>query len=163
MANVFEPEFDAESERDGFRYRRARLGWQAGSEQLGVSLYDIPPGQATFPYHWHAANEEMMLVFSGRPSVRTDSGWRELATGEVVAFRCGEQGAHQVANRTEEPARVLFVSTMITPEVAVYPDSGKLMVATRAPGARGEGIQEVYRRDQAADYWAREEPPEASA
>ena len=64
MANVFEPEFDAESGATEFRYRRARLGWRAGSEQLGVSLYEIPPGQATFPYHWHAANEEMMLVFS---------------------------------------------------------------------------------------------------
>jgi uncharacterized cupin superfamily protein len=159
MPNVFEPDFDADQERPGFTYRRARLGWQAGAERLGASLYEIPPGQATFPYHAHMANEELLVVLDGEPSLRTPSGWRELAEGEVVCFKVGEEGAHQIANRSESPARVLVVSTMIAPEVNVYPDSGKLMAATRAPGAKGDGFQEAYRRDEATDYWEGEEPP----
>jgi uncharacterized cupin superfamily protein len=71
MANLFEPEFDAEQEREGFTYRRAQLGRQAGAERLGASLFEIPPGQATFPYHQHTANEEMLIVLSGRPALRT--------------------------------------------------------------------------------------------
>lgn len=157
--NVFEPRFDAHQDRPGFTYRRARLGRQAGSERLGASLYEIPPGESTFPYHWHSANEELLVVLAGRPSVRTPDGWRELAEGEVVAFGAGERGAHQIHNRTEDMARVLTVSTMIAPEVNGYPDSGKLMAATRAPGAAGEGFQESYRRDDATDYWDGEEPP----
>ena len=89
VANVFEPDFDHEEDRPGFTYRRARIGWQAGSERLGASLYELPPGQASFPYHWHAANEELLIVLSGRPSLRSPSGWRELAEGEVVAFPGG--------------------------------------------------------------------------
>jgi hypothetical protein len=71
MTNIFEPEFESESDREGFAYRRARIGWQADTERLGASLYEVPPGQATFPYHWHSANEEMLIVLSGRPSLRT--------------------------------------------------------------------------------------------
>jgi uncharacterized cupin superfamily protein len=159
MANLFEPEFDADQERPGFTYRRAKLGAQAGAEQLGASLYEVPPGQSTFPYHAHTANEEMLIVLSGRPELRTPDGWRELEPGEVVAFPTGERGAHQLHNRSTDNARVLVVSTMIAPEVNLYPDSGKLMAATRAPGAAGEGFQESYRREQATDYWQGEEPP----
>jgi uncharacterized cupin superfamily protein len=161
MANLFEPEFDSNPDRDGFSYRRARLGQQAGAAQLGASLYEIPPGQATFPYHAHSANEEMMIVLSGRPHLRTPEGWRQLVEGEVVAFHAGDEGAHQLQNRTDDDVRVLVVSTMLAPEVNLYPDSGKVMAATRAPGAAGEGFQEAYRREQATDYWEGEEPPAA--
>jgi uncharacterized cupin superfamily protein len=159
MANLFDPEFDADQERPGFTYRRARLGRQAGAEKLGASLFEIPPGEATFPYHVHTANEELLIVVQGRPSLRTPSGWRELEPGEVVAFPAGDEGAHQIQNRSAESARVLVLSTMIAPEVNLYPDTGKLMAATRAPGASGEGFQESYRRDEASEYWEGEEPP----
>jgi uncharacterized cupin superfamily protein len=161
MANVFEPEFDADQERPGFTCRRAKLGRQGGAELLGASLYEIPPGQATFPYHAHTANEEMLIVLRGRPHLRTPEGWRELTEGEVVTFRRGEEGAHQVHNRGGAEVRVLVLSTMIAPEVNLYPDTGRLMAATRAPGATGEGFQETYRREEASDYWQGEEPPGA--
>jgi hypothetical protein len=50
---------------------------------------------------------------------------------------------------------------MVAPEVNVYPDSGKLMAATKAPGAAGGGFGEAYRRQDATDYWEGEEPPGA--
>jgi uncharacterized cupin superfamily protein len=159
MPNVFNPDFDSDQDRPGFTYRRAKLAQQAGAQSLGVSLYEIPPGQATFPYHTHTANEELLIVLDGTPSLRTPEGWRELENGEVVAFRVGDEGAHQIANRSDGPARVLLVSTMVAPEVNLYPDSGKLMAATRAPGAAGEGLAESYRREDATDYWEGEEPP----
>jgi uncharacterized cupin superfamily protein len=105
----------------------------------------------------------MVIVLAGRPSLRAPSGWRELQPGEVVAFPAGEEGAHQIVNRTDEPVRALVVSTMIAPEVNLYPDSGKLQAATRAPGASGEGFQEAFRREDATDYWHGEEPPESAA
>jgi uncharacterized cupin superfamily protein len=159
-ANIFDPDFDADQEREGFTYRRAKLGWQAGSEKLGASLYEIPAGQATFPYHTHTANEEMLIVLEGTPSLRTPAGWRELERGEVVAFPTGEEGAHQVANFSDEAVRVLVLSTMIAPDVNLYPDTNRLMAATRAPGGKGEGFQEAYRRPDASEYWEGEEPPQ---
>ena len=159
MPNIFAPDFDADQDRPGFTYRRAKLGQQAGARRLGASLYEIPPGQATFPYHAHTANEELLIVLDGSPSLRTPDGWRRLVKGEMVALPAGEGRAHQVANQSETAARVLLVSTMVAPEINLYPDIAKLMAATRAPGATGEGFQEPYLRDDATDYWEGEEPP----
>ena len=161
MPNLFEPEWDGGSERPGFTYRRAKFGGQAGGERLGASLYEIPPGEATFPFHAHFANEELLIVVEGRPSLRTHDGWRELDPGEVVSFKVGRDGAHQVMNRSEEPARVLIVSEMNAPEVSLYPDTGKVLAATRPPGGAGAAgdIFETFRLDDAADYWEGEEPP----
>lgn len=162
MTNVFEPEFDSEQDREGFSYRRARIGWQAETEHLGASLYEVPPGQATFPYHWHSANEEMLIVLSGRPSLRTADGWRELPAGEVVAFPVGEEGAHQVANWSEETVRFLVASEMNAPDVNGYPDTGKVGVLTRAPGSKDKdtGLFEFFMLDDATEYWHEEPAPE---
>jgi uncharacterized cupin superfamily protein len=135
MANVFEPEFDAEQDKPPFTWRRARLGRQAGAEELGASLFELPPGASSFPLHVHHANEEMLVVLAGRPTLRSIDGERELETGEVVACPAGRRGAHRLDNRTGEPARFLVVSTMNAPEVNEYPDSGKIWVRDYAPGA----------------------------
>ncbi len=163
MANVFEPDFDKDEGREGFAHRRARLARQAGSERLGMSLYELPPGQASFPYHWQAANEEMLIVLAGRPSLRTPDGWRECEEGEVVAFRRGEDGAHQMMNRSEEPVRFLVVSEMNAPEVGFYPDSGKLLAATRPPGGEGPGEMHYLRAADAVDYYDGETGPDPGA
>ncbi|MQA75565.1 MAG: cupin domain-containing protein [Solirubrobacterales bacterium] len=155
--NVYEPRFDGDLERPGFTHRGARLGDQAGSERLGVSLYEVEPGQATFPYHWHAGNEEMLLVLRGSVAVRGPDGWREVGEGEVIAFERGERGAHQVLNRSARPARFLMFSEMRRPEVVVYPDSGKVGARERAPGR--EGLRLNFRAEDAIDYWEGEEPP----
>jgi uncharacterized cupin superfamily protein len=159
VASVFDPEFGDGEDRPGFTCRRARIGWQAGSERLGASLYELPPGQASFPYHWHAANEELLIVLSGQPSLRSPTGWRELAEGEVVAFRAGENGAHQIVNRGQEPTTFFVLSTMIAPEITEYPDTGKIGALERAPGARGSGGQRFFKPGDVTDYWEGEEPP----
>ena len=128
MANLYDPDWDAEQDRPPFTWKRARLGRQAGAEKLGASLFELPPGASSFPLHVHHANEEMVVVISGTPTLRSMDGERELAPGAVVACPVGPGGAHRIDNRSGEPARVLIVSTMLAPEVNEYRDSGKLMV-----------------------------------
>ena len=68
--------------------------------------------------------------------------------GHTVAFPEGPEGAHQVLNRTDEPVRVLILSTKGPfPTVAVYPDSDKLGVWL------ADGYQGIFRRGDAVDYW----------
>jgi uncharacterized cupin superfamily protein len=53
------------------------LGRQAGARDLGASLFELPPGAATFPLHAHYSNEEMIMVLAGRPTLtRADGGTR---------------------------------------------------------------------------------------
>jgi len=146
--NLNEPDFDELREVEGFRARRARVGRQLGSEKLGVSYWELPPGQAAYPYHWHLAEEELLVVMQGTPSLRMPEGWRELDEGEVVAFPRGEEGGHQVVNRTEETVRFLAFSTQPGAPVVMYPDSGKL-------GADGHR----FRMSDEVDYYDGENPP----
>ena len=41
------------------------------------------PGAAVSPLHVHHANEEMLVVIAGRPTVRSAEGERELGEGEL--------------------------------------------------------------------------------
>ena len=135
MPNLFEPEWDAERDDPPFRWRRARLGRQAGARDLGASLFELPPGAATFPLHAHFANEELLVVLAGRPTLTgLDGTTRELRPGDVVACPAGREGAHRVDNKTDEPARVLIVSTMKAPEINEMLEDGSFWVRDYAPG-----------------------------
>jgi uncharacterized cupin superfamily protein len=154
--NINAPNFDEPREHDGFRSRRARLGYQTASQRLGGSLWEIPPGQAAYPYHYHLMEEEMVVVLSGRPSLRTPVGWCELTDGEVCSFPRGEAGAHQLVNRTDELVRFLSFSTHGDPDIVIYPDSQKLGVGERLP--RGGGLRSFFKLTDAVDYWEGEQP-----
>ena len=158
MVNIEEPHYDEPREGEGFRCKRARISRQAGAERLGVSLWEVPPGQAAYPYHAHLTEEELVIVLEGRPSLRTPSGWRELAQGEVVSFLRGEQGAHQIVNRGETTLRFLAFSTHGDPDVVLQLDSGKVGAFERRPD--GGGLRVWFRREDEVDYYEGESPPD---
>ena len=155
--NIGNPDFDEPRDHEGFRARRARLSRQAGAERLGLSLWEVLPGQAAYPYHAHVTEEELVVVLAGRASLRTPDGWREMEEGEVVSFLRGEEGAHQIVNRTEEPVRFLAFSTTGEPDVVLQPDSGKVGAFERR--ADGGGMRLWFRREDARDYFDGESAP----
>jgi uncharacterized cupin superfamily protein len=130
---------------------RVRLGPLLGAARLGATLYELPPGQSISPYHYEYGNEEWLLVVSGTPLLRHPDGEDELAAGDVVCFAEGPEGAHKVTNRTDETARVLMLSTVSDPSVAVYPDSDKIGVW---PGDPSDNV--MIRRQSGVDYWVGE-------
>jgi uncharacterized cupin superfamily protein len=157
MANIFEPVFDQRLDVPGFVARRARVAMQLGCERIGASVWEVPPGQAAYPYHYHLGEEELLVVLSGSPSLRTPDGWRELVAGEAVRFGTGEAGAHQVANFSDEVVRFLAFSTSGTPEILVYPDSSKIGAFERLP--TGSGLFELFRAVDSVPYYEGETPP----
>jgi uncharacterized cupin superfamily protein len=157
MPNLHDPQFDETRDQEGFRARRARIGHELGTERLGVSLWELPPGEVAYPYHLHLTEEELLIVLEGEPALRTPQGWRELEQGEVVSFPRGEAGAHQLVNRSDATVRFLAISTHGEPDVVIYPDSGKVGVGERRP--RGGGLRKWFRLDDAVDYYDGERPP----
>jgi uncharacterized cupin superfamily protein len=154
--NINRPVFDEPREYEGFRCLRARIGRQAGTEKLGLSLFELPPGQAAYPYHWHMAEEELIIVLTGSPSLRTPEGWRTLEPGEVLAFPVGEQGSHQLVNRTSDAVRFLALSNQ-HPDIIVRPDSATIGLAERRP--EGGGLAYYFRIDDAIGYIEGERAP----
>jgi uncharacterized cupin superfamily protein len=136
---------------DGYRLAFARLAPQIGAARIGATIYDIPPGQSTFPYHYEHGCEEWLLVVAGRPTLRHPGGEDELEPGDLVCFPEGPEGAHKVTNGTGETARVMILSTKAFPAVAVYPDSDKVGIFTE-----DEADDVMVRRESGVDYWDRE-------
>jgi len=158
MANIYDPDYDELREADGYRARRARLGHQLRTERVGVSRWEVAPGQAAYPYHFHLTEEEVLIVLEGRALLRTPEGRRRLERGDVVRFAVGEQGAHQVLNDGDAPLHFLAVSTHGAPDVVLYPDERKLCAAERRPD--GSGLKTYFRLDDAVDYYEGVTPPD---
>jgi uncharacterized cupin superfamily protein len=146
--NLNGDDWDRTEERPGWRSKDAWIGRRLNAELIGGSLYELEPGNTLWPYHTHHANEEWLLVVRGRPTLRHPDGEQELAEGDVVCFRRGKDGFHQVRNRTDEPIRVLMISTRLVPEIVEYADSGKIGAASVA----GERIL-LSRPGPMLDYW----------
>jgi uncharacterized cupin superfamily protein len=146
--NVYGDEWDRTEERPGWRSKDAWVGGRIGAELIGGSMYELEPGDRLWPYHTHHANEEWLLVVRGQPTLRTPEGEQDLREGDVVAFPRGEEGLHQVSNRTEQPIRVLMLSTLIAPDLVHYADSGKF-------GARNVKGERIFlgRPGPILDYW----------
>ena len=147
--NLFDGELDLSRDRPGFSWQRTMVGAQIGAEKLGASLYELEPGERTFPYHYEYGVEEWLVVVAGRPTLRDPTGEHELRAGDVVCFREGPEGAHQVRNGTDEPVRVLILSTKQSPDAAVYPDSGKIGIWSGNEADPGR----LFRITSEVDYW----------
>lgn len=121
-------------------FRRKQLGAAAGGEDLGCSLYEVPPGKRTWPPHYHTGNEEAVYVLAGTGTLRLGAGGdareRPLEPGVYAALPRGEEAStHEIHNTGDEPLRVLVVSTMNEPDITIFPDTGKVgLFAGSAPG-----------------------------
>jgi uncharacterized cupin superfamily protein len=147
--NVSDPDFTYDpGDPEGFRSGMARVGPDLGARQSGATVYDLPPGQAVCPYHYEYGEEEWVLVLAGRPSARTPEGVQELEPFDLLFFPTGPDGAHQLRNDSDEPARILMWSTVVFPTATSYPDSGKVGVYT---GDKSEDL--IVERSSKVDYF----------
>jgi uncharacterized cupin superfamily protein len=143
--NLFEVELTRnDDDAPGYGATYKRVGPEVGAEQLGLSVYELPPGQSICPYHYENAEEEWLIVLVGRPTLRTPAGERELRPWDCAFFPTGEDGAHKVTNRTEEIVRLCIWSNRLAAATSVYPDSEK--VGAWPPG-------KLFRLADAVDYW----------
>lgn len=145
-------------DQPGFVARRHRVGWHLASELLGVSVFEVEPGQAAYPLHYHLGEEELLVVLAGTPSLRGEDGaWRQLAPGDLALFPRGAGGTHQLANFGDSTVRFLAVSNTGAPDIVVYPESHKIAAAERLPDRAG--LLSVHRLADAVDYHDGETPP----
>ena len=141
-------DWEQDHDRDGYRHKLTAFGKRLGAELLGGSLYELPPGEKTWPYHYEQGCEEWALVVSGRPTLRSPEGEQQLEPGDVVVFPEGPAGAHQISNGTDEPVRVVLLSSKSPLAVVHYPDSRKVGIWSQR-----EGYQSMLSTEAELDYW----------
>jgi uncharacterized cupin superfamily protein len=109
------------------------FGHPFGADILGASLRELLPGSSGGWLHMHYGVEEMFFILSGTPTLRTAEGEEQLSPGDVVYFPEGPDGLHTFSNPTDEPVRIIAVSSKRFPDVLAYPEQGVAWVATRHP------------------------------
>ena len=134
-------------EHEDCEYYRRKFIPFGGAKNALVSVYEIPPGKAAYPYHYHHKNEETFYILSGEGVLKTPEGERKVKAGELLFFPAGPEGAHKLTNLSEtEMLTYIDFDVVHDIDIAVYPDSGKI-------GIWGMGINKIYPEDADVDYY----------
>ena len=134
-------------EHEGYEYEKHAFLAKKDGARCAVALYELPPGKAAYPYHYHVETEEVFYVVSGAGTLRTPKGERPVSAGELLYFPAGAAGAHKLTNASDsEPLIYLDYDTVNDVDVAFYPDSQKI-------GVWGKEINQVYKTAERVDYY----------
>ena len=112
---------------------------------LGGSIWEFQPGEPEFVYHFHHGSDELLVVLRGEPTLRLHDGERRLREGDVVPLPRGPEGGRAISNPGNSVVRILMLSSNADPDVAEYPENGKIGIITDGK------TWEFFRRDDAAE------------
>lgn len=118
-----------------------------GLKKLMFDVKELEPGQLSYPNHYHSDNEEMFLIIEGQVTLRNNGEIKILVAGDLVVFKTGEEGCHQLLNHTEDIVRYLDLSTNQDSDICYYPDSNKI----------NSGSGNIYKIEEKVDYFEGEE------
>ena len=99
-----------------------RLGEAGGLTQFGANLVILQPGAMSSLRHWHAQEDEFVMVVQGVCTLVQDAGATDLHPGMCAAFRAGDPDGHHFINRTDAEVRFLVVGSRAPGEVVTYSD-----------------------------------------
>ena len=153
--NLFDVEVQKDDDDpDGYNTSYARVGPLVGGDKLGLSIYELPPGQSICPYHYETgrgrvadrARRHADAAYAGRASSSSARGTRRSS---LTASGGRAQGDER---KRTSVVRVAIWSNRVEPHVSVYPDSDKLLASP--PG-------KLFRIGDEVDYWEGEaaKPP----
>lgn len=103
-------------------FEAVSLGDAVGLTQFGVAIEKLLPGGMSSQRHWHENEDEFLYMLTGNLVLVENDGEHALKEGDAVAWRAGDDNAHHVINRSDEPAFYLIIGTRAKDEVVTYPD-----------------------------------------
>lgn len=135
------------AEHGEYEYIRRKFVRFGEASQTLVSVYEIPPKKAAYPYHFHHKSEETFYILSGEGILKTPEGERKVKAGDLLFFPTGPEGAHKLTN-SSETENLCYIDFDVVHDIDVceYPDSGKI-------GIWGMGINRMYPKDADVDYY----------
>ena len=107
------------------------LGAAAGLTQFGVNLVTLPPGVWSSQRHWHAIEDEFVMVLKGRPTLVEDEGPITLEPGDCAAWKGGVENGHHLKNETDEDVVLLIVGGRSDEDHGAYSDIDMMFLAGR--------------------------------
>ena len=119
-----------------------------GARHLGYQVVRLDPGKKGFPLHFHHFEEELGVVLEWYVHHEDIAGGFRSAPGRLHRFPPGPNSDHQYVNEGTEPCTLLLLSNVAPADVSEYPNSDKVNM---------RGVRQLFRKEDAVDYWDREE------
>ncbi len=155
IINIDELQYTSFGKGEKFQADRAPVSAHIGGKTLGYSVIRLKPGKRAWPYHAHYAIEEMFYILSGTGTLRHAGEEYPLCAGDFVSSPPDPNQPHQIVNTSDEELTYIALSTMLSTDVMLYPDSGKYGVwhgdlnDMHSP----DNFKVFARRETAVDYW----------
>jgi uncharacterized cupin superfamily protein len=147
ITNISDVKATHKSEHSNFEYYRKNIISKKEAKMSRLSLYEIPPGKAGYPYHYHMQDEETFLIIEGTGILTTPDGEKTVTKGDVLFFPPGENGAHMLKN-ISDTEKLVYLDFDVNHqlEAAFYPNSGKI-------GIWGMGTDKTFKIQDATEYY----------
>lgn len=104
----------------------------AGFTQFGAVIETLLPGERSSVFHWHAAEDEMVMVLEGEATLREGRETYILHAGDSCGFGAGVAVGHCIENRSAAPVRILAAGTRAAVDTITYPEIGRVCHRDRA-------------------------------
>ena len=101
----YPPPFDRDVKGRWYR----RLAPAGGLTAMGVSQVILKPGAWSSQRHWHAGEDEFLVIISGEAILVDDNGENVLSPGDCAAFPMGDRNGHHLQNRGESDCVFMVV------------------------------------------------------
>ncbi len=98
-ATGYPPEFAGVVQGRWYR----RLAPASGISDFGFSHVTLEPGAWSAQRHWHAGEDEFVVILSGEAVLVDDAGETLLLPGDIAAFPKGDGNGHVLQNRSDAP------------------------------------------------------------
>jgi len=96
------------AEVQGRWYRR--LAPIAGLTRMGASHVVLKPGAWSSQRHWHAAEDELLVMLAGEAVLVEDGGECVIRPGDVLAWAAGVRNGHHLQNRSDTDCVFVAIS-----------------------------------------------------
>jgi len=135
-------------EHEPYEYYKYEVTKSSNENQCLVSIYEIPPQKANYPYHYHLKNEEVFYIISGEGILETPEGNITISAGDTIICPASEKTAHRIVNSSYTEMLVYFeCDTDNSPDVIGYPNSDKIGIAIKGKPNK------LYKNNAVIDYY----------
>ncbi len=126
-ATGYPPEFAGVVQGRWYR----RLAPASGISDFGFSHVTLEPGAWSAQRHWHAGEDEFIVMLSGEAVLVDDTGEALLLPGDIAAFPKSDGNGHVLQNRSGAPCVYVAVGRPSASDCH-YPD-----IDMHLPAGRG--------------------------
>lgn len=136
------------NEHGAYEYYKYEVVKPKKDGKCQVSIYEIPPRKAAYPYHYHLKNEETFYIISGKGILETPNGNKTISAGDIIFCPTLEKGSHRIINSSHDEMLIyLDFDTVNYPDIAYYPNSDKVGIILN-----GES-NTFYKKNENVDYY----------